>query len=122
MVRQLFEARCLDSAFWHRFAATAHAPTGLHPERYGIELVEMPKATFAKNDLEFRDPTGCDHDQLSGGLTKAVFNYMHGIGIEDDVRKWFEHPVPKPSVNKSFIKKSLAAKDDRREPRLKVLR
>ncbi len=37
-VRQLFAAGCIQSAYWHRFAATAHAPIGLHPEHYGITL------------------------------------------------------------------------------------
>ena len=30
-VRQLFAAGCIQSAYWHRFAATAHSPIGLHP-------------------------------------------------------------------------------------------
>ena len=37
-VRQLFAAGCIQSAYWHRFAATAHSPIGLHPEHYGITL------------------------------------------------------------------------------------
>ena len=28
-VRQLFDAGCIQSAFWHRFAATVHSPIGL---------------------------------------------------------------------------------------------
>ena len=31
-VRQLFAAGCIQSAFWHRFAATAHSPIGLAAE------------------------------------------------------------------------------------------
>src|SRR5205085_6120304 len=49
-VRQLFAAGCLQSAFWHRFAATAHSPIGLAPQRFGIQLRRAPKATFARND------------------------------------------------------------------------
>ena len=41
-VRQLFAAGCIQSAYWHRFAATAHSPIGLHPERYGITLRPPP--------------------------------------------------------------------------------
>ena len=37
-VRQLFAAGCIQSAYWHRFAATAHSPIGQQPELYGIRL------------------------------------------------------------------------------------
>ena len=61
-VRQLFAEGCLQSAFWHRFAATAHSPIGQQPELFGITLRKPPTITFAKNDVAFDDPTGCDHD------------------------------------------------------------
>ena len=35
-------------------------------------------------------PTGTDHDFLGAGLRKALYNYMHGIGLDADVREWFE--------------------------------
>ena len=63
-VRQLFDAGCIQSAFWHRFAATAHSPIGLRPELYGIRLRPEPPATFARNELPFEDPVGCDHERL----------------------------------------------------------
>ncbi|HMF70051.1 MAG TPA: B12-binding domain-containing radical SAM protein, partial [Flavitalea sp.] len=34
MVRQLFKAGILQSAFWHQFSMTAHSPVGLEPEKY----------------------------------------------------------------------------------------
>jgi hypothetical protein len=91
-VRQLFEAGCIQSAYWHRFSATAHSPIGLHPERYGITLRPPPKITFAHNDIEFDDPVGADHDALGAGLNKALYNYMQGVGLDADVRGWFEPP------------------------------
>jgi radical SAM superfamily enzyme YgiQ (UPF0313 family) len=94
-VRQLFEEGCLQSAFWHRFAATAHSPIGLHPEVYGIRLRREPKVTFARNELPFDDPTGCDHERLGHGLRKAVYNYMHGVGLDADVRTWFDDVAPR---------------------------
>ena len=48
---------------------------------------------FAVNDIAFKDPVGTDHDFLGGGLRKALYNYMHGVGLEADVREWFE-PLP----------------------------
>jgi len=88
-VRQLFAAGCIQSAYWHRFSATAHSPIGLHPEKYGITLSPPENIQFAHNDLEFHDPTGTDHDYLGAGLRKALYNYMHGIGLDADVREWF---------------------------------
>jgi len=93
-VRQLFAADCIQSAFWHRFAATAHSPIGQRPDLYGIRLAATPRATFARNELPFEDPVGCDHERLGRGLRKAVYNYMHGLGLEPDVRTWFEDAAP----------------------------
>lgn len=91
-VRQLFAAGCIQSAYWHRFTATAHSPIGLNPEKYGITLRAAPKVAFAHNDLEFDDPVGTDHDFLGGGLRKALYSFMHGAGLDEDVRIWFDGP------------------------------
>jgi radical SAM superfamily enzyme YgiQ (UPF0313 family) len=95
-VRQLFAAGCIQSAYWHRFAATAHSPIGLNPEKYGITLRTPPEATFAHNDLAFDDPVGTDHNFLGSGLRKALYSYMHGVGLDEDVRVWFEPPPEGP--------------------------
>ena len=91
-VRQLFAAGCIQSAYWHRFSATAHSPVGLEPQRFGIALRPLPSITFAHNDLEFDDPVGADHDFLGLGLRKALYNYMLGVGLDADVRMWFDAP------------------------------
>jgi len=93
-VRQLFAAGCIQSAYWHRFSATAHSPIGLHPEQYGITLRPRENVTFAENDVAFDDPAGTDHDFLGAGLRKALYNFMLGNGLEADVRVWFERPRP----------------------------
>jgi hypothetical protein len=89
-VRQLFAAGCIQSAYWHRFAVTAHSPIGLNPRQYGITLRPPQNIQFAHNDVDFDDPVGTDHDFLGGGLRKALYNYMHGVGLDADVREWFE--------------------------------
>ena len=91
-VRQLFAAGCIQSAYWHRFSATAHSPIGLNPQGYGITLRQPQDIQFAHNDLEFADPVGTDHDYLGVGLRKAIYNYMHGVGLDADVREWFDPP------------------------------
>jgi hypothetical protein len=126
-VRQLFAAGCIQSAYWHRFSATAHSPIGLAPQDYGITLKPPHDITFAHNDVAFDDPTGTDHDYLGAGLRKALYNYMHGIGLDDDVRVWFEartetrrgnerkharglrgFAVPRTTVPPDLIERSLA--------------
>ena len=102
-VRQLFAEDCIQSGFFHRFACTAHSPVGRNPEAYGVRLRPAPRATFGRNDVEFEDPTGVDHDALGRGLAKALYNYMHGVGLEVDVRRWFEMPVPRTTVRRDCV-------------------
>ena len=107
-VRQLFENGCIQSGFFHRFTCTVHSPVGLDPAAYGIELVPLPPISFAKNDVAFIDPTGVNHDLLGVGLKKAIYNFMHGVGFEEDVHKWFDMSgVPKASVGRNTIAKAL---------------
>ena len=109
-VRQLFESGCIQSGFFHRFTCTVHSPVGKDPAAYGVQLVPLPEVSFAKNDVAFIDPTGTDHDSLGLGLKKALYNYMHGVGLDEDVRSWFDLPTgkcPKSRVNKQFIQKAL---------------
>jgi hypothetical protein len=61
-VRQLFAEGCIHSGFWHRFTCTVHSPVGQDPQAYGVTLLPLPPVRFAKNDVDFIDPTGTDHD------------------------------------------------------------
>ncbi|MES3015402.1 MAG: radical SAM protein [Pseudomonadota bacterium] len=106
-VRQLFETGCIQSGFFHRFACTVHSPVGQSPADYGVTLQPLPPVSFAKNDIGFIDPTGTDHDALGIGLKKALYNYMHGIGLDEDVRQWFDFPVPKTKVARHRIARAL---------------
>jgi radical SAM superfamily enzyme YgiQ (UPF0313 family) len=107
-VRQLFAEGCIQSGYFHRFACTVHSPVGLNPAEYGIKLKTLPPGGFARNDVEFIDPTGVDHNALGAGLNKALYNYMYGIGLDEDVRSWFDMPVLKTKVPKDFIARALA--------------
>jgi radical SAM superfamily enzyme YgiQ (UPF0313 family) len=106
-VRQLFAAGCIQSGFFHRFACTVHSPVGMAPQDYGVKLVALPEGQFAKNDIAFIDPTGTDHDALGIALNKALYNYMHGIGLDSNVRSWFDMKVPKTKVAPDFIERAL---------------
>lgn len=110
-VRQLFEHGCIQSGFFHRFSCTVHSPVGKNPAEYGVQLIPLPPVSFAKNDIGFIDPSGVDHDALGIGLRKAIYNYMHGLCVQDDVRRWFDHlpgKVPKATVGRNRIAKALA--------------
>ncbi|MCX9154504.1 radical SAM protein [Niveibacterium sp. 24ML] len=106
-VRQLFEAGCIQSGFFHRFSCTVHSPVGQNPEAFGVQLVPLPPVSFAKNDIGFIDPTGVDHDVLGKALNKALYNYMHGIGLDEDVRSWFSTRVPRTRVPRHFVSNAL---------------
>ncbi len=108
-VRQLFVEGCIQSGFFHRFTCTVHSPVGMNPAEYGITLKPLPPITFATNDVDFIDPCGVDHDALGLALDKALYNFMHGVGLDEDVRTWFDQPVPKSRVGRHFIAKALQA-------------
>ncbi len=73
MVRQMFKAGVLQSAYWHQFAMTAHSPVGMEPEKYQVFKESEAVGTFANNDIVHSDPTGADHESFSFGLKK--FNH-----------------------------------------------
>ncbi len=117
-VRQLFAAGCIQSAFWHRFSVTAHSPIGQNAKAFGISLGDPTPGLFAQNDLAFVDLkglTGAEHDRLGMGLNRALYNFMQGAGLNEDVRMWFEpeypgsRSVPKAKVPKSWIKNALSS-------------
>ena len=107
LVRQLFMHGCIQSGFFHRFTATVHSPVGKNPTEYGVILKPLPPVSFAKNDVGFIDPTGVDHAALGVGLKKAIYNYMHGLALEEDVRSWFSFKVPKTTVPFDRIERAL---------------
>ena len=112
MVRQLFKAGVLQSAFWHQFAMTAHSPVGLNPGKYKVEKETEAVGSFANNDIVHYDPTGADHDSFSFGLKKSLFNYMHQLGLEDPLHKWFDFKIPKTTVSSSYIEDALNTMDE----------
>ncbi len=111
MVRQLFKAGILQSAFWHLFTMTAHSPVGLNPEKFNVQKAKEVAISFADNDVEHIDPTGTDHEAFSYGLKKSLLNYMHAVGLDEPLHKWFDHKTPKPSVPADFIVNVLLEQD-----------
>jgi radical SAM superfamily enzyme YgiQ (UPF0313 family) len=116
-VRQLFAAGCIQSGFFHRFTCTVHSPVGKHPQEYGVTLSSPPLSTFANNDINFTDATGIDHDAFGPALKKALYNYMHGIGLDLDVREWFEERAAGRSIGKIAKRRASGVVPRTRVPR-----
>ncbi|MBP1650070.1 MAG: Radical domain protein [Bacteroidetes bacterium] len=107
MVRQMFQAGILQSAFWHQFTMTAHSPVGLEPEKFSVKKESDAIGSFANNDIIHIDETGAEHETFSFGLKKSLLNFMHGICLTDPLQKWFEFKVPKTKVAPDYIVKAL---------------
>lgn len=112
MVRQLFQNGVLQSGFWHRFAMTSHSPVGLQPEAFDVQRIGPDFGGFADNDLYHDDPTGADHDLFSEGLRKSLFNYMHGVGFDIPLHKWFPGKVPSTTIPPTYIQKQMAQHEE----------
>jgi len=113
VVRQMFEQNILQSAFWHRFAMTAHSPVGMFPDKFKVKTLNPEAGAFAHNDLDHDDPSGGQHHLFSAGLKKSLYNYMHGICFELPMQSWFDHKVPETSLPPDLIERYLARPDGR---------
>ena len=111
VVRQLFNAGIVQSAYWHRFSMTAHSPIGIHPQEFGVSKDTDEVGKFANNDLIHNDPDGGDHAKFSYGLRKSLLNYMHGIGFDADLQDWFDFKIPKTIISSSRIDSYLNTSD-----------
>jgi hypothetical protein len=89
-VRQLFDDGALHSAYWHRFALTAHSDVSAHPDAYGIELTGPVQSSFAVNEIPFDGHFGYDLDAVGKALKNATYNYLHGNGLDFPVSRWME--------------------------------
>jgi len=108
VVRQLFVHNVIQSGYWHRFSMTAHSPIGKNPEKYGVVKVGPEDGPFANNDLWHDDPQGTDHSLFGEGLAKAIYNYMHGVGLEEPLAFWFDFKTPRPKTQPDLIANAIA--------------
>jgi radical SAM superfamily enzyme YgiQ (UPF0313 family) len=106
-VRQLVAADLIQSAFWHRFTATAHSPIGLKPATHGLRILGPKFQGFAENDLLHQDRCGETPEWLGEGLRRSMLNYLEGRGLTLDVRQWFDHAVPRPQVSPAWVTRLL---------------
>jgi radical SAM superfamily enzyme YgiQ (UPF0313 family) len=95
-VRRLFARGHLHSAYWHRFALTLHAPAFRDREKLRLRILDDRRGAFARNEVPFAEPGRPDPPGYGEGLRRAVYNFMHGVGLDADVRSWFDFPMPRP--------------------------
>ncbi|MDY3979488.1 MAG: cobalamin-dependent protein [Tidjanibacter sp.] len=111
VVRQMFRAELIGSAFWHRYAMTVHSPSGIEPEHFGVRRKDRLSNPFANNEVAFAENRGYSLDEVGDALTLSLANYLVGEGLEKPVNKWFEHKVPPTSIAPSLITDHLIKPD-----------
>lgn len=87
MTKQLTIIECVNPilrAFWHRFALTEHSDIGINPSKYKIEKIENDPNQFARNDMAFIDPTGCDHEKFSEGFAHFALQFYARCWFRDE--------------------------------------
>jgi hypothetical protein len=103
-VRGLFASGSVHSAYWHRFALTAHSPAFRDQSKLRLRILDGREAAFSRNEIPFDEPGRPDPGAFGEGLRRAVYNFMHGVGLTSDVRTWFDFRVPRPShLRKSLV-------------------
>lgn len=96
VVRQMFDQGMVQSAFWHRYAMTQHSQSGQHPDLFGVRRTTLDYNPFANNEVDFEETRSYDIDAVGEGLNLATYNYMHGIGLDEPLHRWFSIRTPKP--------------------------
>jgi hypothetical protein len=103
VVRQLFENKCIQSAFWHQFTTTVHSPIGKNPAEFGIKITGPEFKGFAQNDLYHEDLTGTNHQEYTKGLNLSLHNYLNGKGFDVELKNWFDFEVKMTELPKDLI-------------------
>nr|WP_230688348.1 radical SAM protein [Hymenobacter jeongseonensis] len=109
VVRQLFAAGVVQSGYWHRFSMTAHSPVGKNPAKYQVTAIGPEPAGFAWNDLWHDDPLGADHETFGPGLAKSLYNYLHGVALDEPLGFWFDFKTPRPTTPRHLVQQALQA-------------
>ena len=102
VVRQLFENKCIQSAFWHQFTTTIHSPIGKKPNEFDITITGPKFEGFAQNDLTHIDKKGTNHPLFTKGLNTALNSYLNGVDFDIPLHEWFDFET-KPTTLKATM-------------------
>lgn len=111
VVRQMFRAELIGSAFWHRYAMTVHSRSGQEPEAFGVRRKDRLPNPFANNEVAFAENRGYSLDMVGEGLNLSLANWLVGSGLDKPVHKWFGSKVPATTVIPSLITDHLIKPD-----------
>ena len=117
-LRQFFAAGLLDSAFWHKFVLTRNSTVYSQWEKDGnLDLVVGAdnSSAFARNNLHFKGEES--YNKFGLPLDTALNSWMHGQGLEKKVQKWFDFPLPAPTVSRDFIEKKIEEYEEKNRNR-----
>ena len=94
-VRHCFATGVLQSAFWHRFALTAHSAIARDPQSFGIRLTQDDDKAghsplFARNEIGYIEDGAPDWGRIGPCLERAVYNFMEGRGLDVPAKKWLQ--------------------------------
>ncbi len=113
-LRQLFKASLIDSAFYHKFSLTEHSTiykewkAGKHP---GLHPLPAAKGAFSTYEREFKEEA--KSARYGSGIQTALSNWMHGHGLDKNITKWFDFPMPQPTVSKHLVDDEIARYEKR---------
>lgn len=126
-LRQFYANGLLDSCFWHKFVLTRHSRvykewtegkiTDLKPIEPNAGDGKNSIPLFAKNGLHFEGEK--NSEKYGASLDYSLDQWMHGIGLEKPVYKWFSFQVPKPSVPQDFIGSMIEKYEHKRDEEFK---
>ena len=111
VVRQLFQAELIGSAFWHRYAMTVHSPSGKNPELFEVRVKNKQPNPFANNEIHFAEDRQYNVAAAGESLRAATYNYMRQVGFEKPAHKWFEGKAPETEHEPTLITDQLIKPD-----------
>ncbi len=112
VIRQMFAAKILDSAFYHRFSLTVHSPIFSNPDKYEVRVLDRGLSPFANNDCEFEIANAKAMNRLSDGIKTALYNFNYRNCLELPIESWFPNIKVKNRTKPNFIKTILKSKHD----------
>jgi radical SAM superfamily enzyme YgiQ (UPF0313 family) len=114
VVRLLFQADLIGSAFWHRYAMTIHSPSGANPEAFGVRVKKKNLHPFANNEIHFAEDRLYNVAAAGEALRRATASYMRGQGLQNPVHQWFEGKAPQATHEATLVTDRLIQPDGSR--------
>jgi radical SAM superfamily enzyme YgiQ (UPF0313 family) len=96
-VRGLFAKGALHSAYLAPLRPDRPQPAFRDRSKLRLRILDDRETAFSRNEIPFDEPGRPDPGVFGEGLRRAVYNFMHGVGLDSDVRTWFDFPVPRPT-------------------------